>query len=141
MRPGNAATPVPDDFDAFWREAIAALDRDVPADLRLEKWNEKSNERVTAYRLSCAGAKGTRTFGYYSVPNDRSRRWPLKVTVPGYYAVRLPEKAILCELTCSERVAYHRYTFEKGGTGRVLVDLGAGPCSTWGGELVFEMCP
>ena len=79
----EAATPVPDDFDAFWREAIAALDRDVPADLRLEKWEEKSSARVTAYRISCAGVKGTRTYGYYSVPNDRSRRWPLKVTVPG----------------------------------------------------------
>ena len=79
----EAATPVPDDFDAFWREAIAALDRNVPADLRLEKWDEKSDGRVTAYRISCAGAKGTRTYGYYSVPNDRSRRWPLKVTVPG----------------------------------------------------------
>ena len=54
---------------------------------------------------------------------------------PGYYAVRLPEKGVFCELTCSERVAYHRYTFEKDGMGRVLVDLGAGPLSTWGGEL------
>ena len=27
----EAATPVPDDFDAFWREAIAALDR-LPGD-------------------------------------------------------------------------------------------------------------
>ena len=53
----------------------------------------------------------------------------------GYYAVRLPENGIFCELTCSERVAYHRFTFEKGGVGRVLVDLGAGPLSTWGGEL------
>lgn len=79
----EAATPVPEDFDAFWRDAINQLDRDVPVDLRLEKWEEKSNEHLTSYRISCAGAKGTRTYGYYSVPNDRSRRWPLVVTVPG----------------------------------------------------------
>ncbi len=55
-------------------------------------------------------------------------------TEPGYYAVRLPDSEIFCELTCSERVAYHRYTFERGGTGRLLVDLGSGPLSTWGGD-------
>ena len=53
---------------------------------------------------------------------------------PGYYAVRLSNFGVNVELTVSRRVAYHRYTFEKGGLSRVLVDLQSGPLSSWGGE-------
>jgi len=54
---------------------------------------------------------------------------------PGYYAVSLTNFGVRAELTASRRVAYHRYTFEKGGTGRILLDLQSGPLSSWGGEL------
>ena len=53
---------------------------------------------------------------------------------PGYYAVSLTNFGVKAELTVSRRVAYHRYTFEKGGPSRVLVDLQSGPLSSWGGE-------
>ena len=53
---------------------------------------------------------------------------------PGYYAVRLSNFGVNAELTVSRRVAYHRYTFERGGLSRVLVDLQSGPLSSWGGE-------
>jgi len=53
---------------------------------------------------------------------------------PGYYAVRLANFGVKAELTVSRRVAYHRYTFERGGISRVLVDLQSGPLSSWGGE-------
>lgn len=42
---------------------------------------------------------------------------------PGYYAVTLSDYAIRAELTASERVGVHRYTFPKGKPAHVLVDL------------------
>ncbi len=42
---------------------------------------------------------------------------------PGYYAVTLKEDDIAVELTASQRVALHRYTFPTGGRVRVLADL------------------
>ncbi len=45
---------------------------------------------------------------------------------PGYYAVHLPDSDIRVEITATEHVAYHRYTFKKGGAARLLVDLQSG---------------
>ena len=42
---------------------------------------------------------------------------------PGYYSVQLPKHQVQVELTASQRVALHRYTFERPGTVQVLVDL------------------
>ena len=48
---------------------------------------------------------------------------PLKEQAsPGYYAVRLAESGIFCELTVSHTGAYHRYTFPEGG-GSVAIDF------------------
>ena len=52
-------------------------------------------------------------------------------TEPGYYAVSIPEFGVKAELTASKRVAYHRYTYAKGGRARVFVDLQAGPIAWW----------
>lgn len=41
---------------------------------------------------------------------------------PGYYAVTLSETAVRCEMTATERVAYHRYTFARSDGG-VSVDF------------------
>jgi len=53
-----------------------------------------------------------------------------EVTQAGYYAVTLPEFGVRAEITASKRVAYHRYTYAKGGTGRIFVDMQAG-CWAW----------
>ncbi|HMR83463.1 MAG TPA: GH92 family glycosyl hydrolase [Niabella sp.] len=45
---------------------------------------------------------------------------------PGYYAVSLPGLGVGVEITATERVAYHKYTFKIGGTARLLVDLQSG---------------
>ncbi len=42
---------------------------------------------------------------------------------PGYYTVRLPAHGVQVELTATQRVALHRYTFDRGGRVQVLVDL------------------
>jgi predicted alpha-1,2-mannosidase len=43
---------------------------------------------------------------------------------PGYYSVFLKDYAIKAELTATERVGFHRYTFEKDAQGHLIIDLG-----------------
>ncbi len=45
---------------------------------------------------------------------------------PGYYAVKLNSFGIDAELTASERVGFHRYTFPEGDTARIIIDLNQG---------------
>jgi predicted alpha-1,2-mannosidase len=42
---------------------------------------------------------------------------------PGYYSVYLQDSAVSAELTASERVGVHRYTFAQGAKRNVLLDL------------------
>ncbi len=42
---------------------------------------------------------------------------------PGYYAVTLSDYGVRAELTATNRVALHRYTFRKGGDAHILLDL------------------
>ena len=42
---------------------------------------------------------------------------------PGYYSVRLADSGIRVELTATERVAVHRYTFPKSDAAHVVLDL------------------
>ena len=42
---------------------------------------------------------------------------------PGYYSVKLPNHQVQVELTATQRVALHRYTFDRPGRVQVLVDL------------------
>ncbi|MGH8084583.1 MAG: GH92 family glycosyl hydrolase [Lysobacter sp.] len=46
-----------------------------------------------------------------------------EVAQPGYYAVTLDDYGIRAELTATERVGVHRYTFPAGQPAHVLVDL------------------
>jgi predicted alpha-1,2-mannosidase len=41
---------------------------------------------------------------------------------PGYYSVFLDDYKVNVELTCTERVGFHKYTFESEGTGNVIID-------------------
>jgi predicted alpha-1,2-mannosidase len=41
---------------------------------------------------------------------------------PGYYSVRL-ENEVLAELTCTERVGLHQYTFPRGEKANIILDL------------------
>ena len=42
---------------------------------------------------------------------------------PGYYAVRLPKLGVLAELTASQRVGIHRYTFSREQTSHLIIDV------------------
>lgn len=43
---------------------------------------------------------------------------------PGYYEVTLADYGIKAELTATERVGYHRYTYPQADTARILFDIG-----------------
>jgi len=43
---------------------------------------------------------------------------------PGYYKVLLDDYQITAELTATERVGFHRYTFPKNDQSRILLDIG-----------------
>lgn len=51
-------------------------------------------------------------------------RHDTEVVQPGYYKVVLDDSKILCQMTSTRRVGYHRYTWAKGsGNARIVVDL------------------
>lgn len=75
-------TPMPDDFDAFWRKARAAAAA-IPLDAKCEK-NEKGRLKDhDEYRVSFAAPNGRRVYGYFRKPKDASKKVPLRVQVPG----------------------------------------------------------
>lgn len=43
---------------------------------------------------------------------------------PGYYSVFLEDYEIKAEITATERVGFHRYTFEKSGPANLIIDIG-----------------
>ncbi|MCF0160878.1 MAG: glycoside hydrolase family 92 protein [Bacteroidaceae bacterium] len=46
---------------------------------------------------------------------------------PGYYSVELDQTGVKAELTATDHVAYHRYTYNKVDSAAVLIDLQHGP--------------
>lgn len=54
-----------------------------------------------------------------------------QVAQPGYYAVTLEESGVRAEMTCTKRVAFHRYTYACEGPARLLVDLHYGLHVLW----------
>lgn len=67
------------------------------------------------------GVVGNRTSGYYSLFSHRE-----ETAQPGYYAVRLQRYGILAELTATERVGFHQYTFPAASKVGVVIDLEEG---------------
>ena len=55
---------------------------------------------------------------------------------PGYYAVRLGNLGVNVELTSTDRVGFHRYTFDNPKDRRVMLDLGHVLQPNWGHKLV-----
>lgn len=60
-----------------------------------------------------------------------------EIAFPGYYAVKLPEQGVLAELTASEHVGQHRYTFSGSETPHILIDVSSalGKSKTTEGEV------
>lgn len=51
-----------------------------------------------------------------------------QVSNPGYFSVPLTRNGILAELTATNRVGVHRYTFPKGKDAAIVIDLQNGGC-------------
>lgn len=60
----------------------------------------------------------THTEGYGSLYRHEN-----EVARPGYYSVLLDDSGVQVELTATERVAFHKYLFPEGETGRIIIDL------------------
>ena len=60
-----------------------------------------------------------------------------EVAFPGYYAVKLPQKGVMAELTASARVGLHRYTFSGKENPHILIDVSSslGKGQTTEGEV------
>jgi len=80
IRPG---TPDVADFDAFWAEAVANLEKTVPLDPRLERIDDLSKGAVEVFRVSFASFGGRRVWGWLAEPKDKSRVYPVDLSVPG----------------------------------------------------------
>lgn len=65
-------SPSPADFDAFWADARARLDREVPLDPQVVRVPERSTAAFDFHRISFA-THGRRVYGYMSVPTDRAK--------------------------------------------------------------------
>ena len=64
---------------------------------------------------------------------DRSK----EITTPGYYSVPLTRYGILAEMTATNRVGLHRYTFPKADNAALVFDLENGGC--WDKTTATEM--
>jgi predicted alpha-1,2-mannosidase len=69
--------------------------------------------------MPAAGTRWTAQNNDFSVAPDKKT----ESARPGVYRVTLPGHGVRVELTATQRVAVHRYTFTKAGRVQVLVDL------------------
>jgi predicted alpha-1,2-mannosidase len=68
-----------------------------------------------------AGNQENHMSGYSSLYRKKN-----EINTVGYYKVDLERYNIKVELTASERVGFHRYTYPSSKTSRVIIDLGEG---------------
>jgi predicted alpha-1,2-mannosidase len=76
---------------------------------------------VTGPVVMAKGTPGDQESGYYSLFSHQE-----EAAVPGYYSVLLKRYNIKAELTATERVGFHQYTFPASGDARVIIDLESG---------------
>lgn len=74
----------PADFDAFWEDAKAKYDREVPVDVKLEKLDRYCDSNRNVYRLSLTTPSGKTVDGMLSEPADLTKGpYPVRLGVPG----------------------------------------------------------
>jgi predicted alpha-1,2-mannosidase len=64
------------------------------------------------------GVAGKPASGFYSLFSHDEEK-----AVPGYYAVHLKRYNIKAELTATERVGFHQYTFPASDSSKIIIDL------------------
>lgn len=83
------------------------------------------------YARGTADAPGSGLWSYA----DRTR----EVTEPGYYSVPLVRYGVIVELTATERVGFHRYTFPASEEAALVIDLENGGCWDKATDTHFEI--
>lgn len=78
---------------------------------------------VTGEVTYARGEEGKPESGLWSYA-DRTK----EVSVPGYYSVPLTRYGINAEMTATNRVGVHRYTFPKSDSAAIVIDLQNGGC-------------
>ena len=74
--------PKPADFDRFWDDAMARLEKEVPLDPQVEPIGEKGG--IASFRVSFATFGGKRVYGVLTCPTDASKGpYPARVHCPG----------------------------------------------------------
>ena len=63
-----------------------------------------------------------------------------EITRPGYYSVPLIRYGVTAELTATNRVGMHRYTFPASDEAGIVIDLRNGGCWDWPTETFIEPC-
>ena len=76
---------------------------------------------VTENVLPQKGMLGDYSSGYYSLFSHNN-----EVAKPGYYSVLLPRYNVKAELTATERVGLHQYTFPATDKAQIVIDLKEG---------------
>ncbi len=121
LRPFGMVQPGPDNADRGWSYS-SGYQYDAPRILGF------SNTHISGAGIPELGdvllmPNGARPWTTASRRFDSGYAKASEVARPGYYAVRLEERAVTVELTATERVALQRYTYARGGRVQVLVDL------------------
>ena len=65
-----------------------------------------------------SGQEGIQGTGYQSSYDHKEEK-----ATPGYYSVLLKDYGVKAELTATPRVGFHRYTYPKSDSSRVIIDL------------------
>lgn len=61
------ATPMPQDFEAFWKDTLAKA-RQLPVDVNLQEIKSLSNAKATYYRFSISTLNDERVYGFLGIP-------------------------------------------------------------------------
>lgn len=67
------------------------------------------------------GEHGKPESGYYSLFDHKE-----EIAVPGYYSVNLKRYSVRAEMTATERVGFHQYTFPATDAAKMIIDLESG---------------
>lgn len=78
----RTAVPKPADFDSFWDNAVAGLERDVPLDPKVEPVPGYPKNGCMAERVSFATAGGKRVHAVVSYP-EKPGKYPARLCFPG----------------------------------------------------------
>ncbi len=79
----QSKTTKPDDFDDFWNDVIARVER-VPLDPSVEPDAMRSSDDVAVYQIGYSSIDGVRIAGWYCLPAERDGALPAIVVAPGY---------------------------------------------------------